>query len=67
MFPKKTEIIVPVNQLPNNLQPDCLFPRLVALMTYREKNSQTQEVLNVKCKSRLCLNSRCRLKDITDL
>lgn len=66
MSRNKFEQVIPMREMPANLQRDCLFPKIVVMFTYREKGSRETEIINVMCKSRICLNSLCPLKDFTD-
>ncbi|MFA6007624.1 MAG: hypothetical protein WC784_03175 [Candidatus Shapirobacteria bacterium] len=67
MNSKKQETIS-IEQLPENLQPYCLFPKIVPLMTYRNPvKSISEEILNATCKRRFCFSKDCPFKDIVDL
>jgi hypothetical protein len=59
------EKVIPVNQLPGSLQVDCLFPRVIPMITYRANGLQPV-ILNVKCKSIFCLKQNCPLKEVVD-
>lgn len=59
---------IDIEQLPENLQPNCFFPRIVPLMTYRDpEKSSTEEILNVTCKRRFCFDFDCPFKGMVDI
>lgn len=54
--------------LSESLQPPCLFPRIIPLMTYRDPSiSSVEQILNATCKRPLCFDKNCPFKDIVDL
>jgi len=66
MVQNNYENIIDVKDLPENLRPNCLSPEIIPLMTCRDPQKKTDEILNATCKNKTC-SSRCRFKSIVNL
>lgn len=67
-FPNDHQKYVRMKSLPDHLQQKkCIFFKITPVITYRNPQINLDEILDVTCRSPICLIPDCRFKGFVDL